>query len=79
MVSAMLYHCIFCVSLLMSLFVLFVVCLTVFVNSFVKQFTIFLGVVVVLLLNVIEVLSVGGGALLDIPVMVFQRMCVLCL
>ena len=29
--------------------------------------------------NVMEVLSVGGGALLDIPCMVFQRMCVLCL
>ena len=25
-----------------------------------------------------EVLSVGGGALLDIPCMVFQRMCVCC-
>ena len=43
-----------------------------------KLFTIFLGVVV-LLLNVMEVLSVGGGALLDIPCLVFQRMCVLCL
>ena len=38
-----------------------------------------LGVVVILLLNVMEVFSVGGGALLDIPFMVFQRMCVLCL
>ena len=36
-----------------------------------------LGVVVNLLLNVMEVLRVGGGALLDIPWMVFQRMCVL--
>ena len=38
-----------------------------------------LVVVPVLLLNVIEVFSVGGGALLDIPFMVFQRMCMLCL
>ena len=30
-------------------------------------------------LNVIEVFSVGGGALLDRPCMVFQRMCMLCL
>ena len=44
-----------------------------------KQFAIFLGVVVILLLNVMEVLNVGGGALLDRPCMVFQRMCVLCL
>ena len=38
-----------------------------------------LAVVVILLLNVIEVVSVGGGDQLDIPCMVFQRMCVLCL
>ena len=37
------------------------------------------GVVVILLLNDMDVFSVGGGALLDIPCMVFQRMCVLCL
>ena len=59
----------------MYLFVLCVECLTVFVKQFAKC----LGVVVVLLLNVMEVFSVGGGALLDIPCMVFQRMCVLCL
>ena len=47
----------------------------VFVNYLVKQFAICLGVVVTLLLNVMEVLSVGGGALLDRPCMVFQRMC----
>ena len=51
------------------------VCLTVFVNCLVKQFAICLGVVV----NVMEVFSEGGGALLDRPCMVFQRMCVLCL
>ena len=52
------------------------VCLVccVFVNCLVKQF-----VVVILLLNVMDVFSVGGGALLDRPCMVLQRMCVLCL
>ena len=55
------------------------VCLTGFVNCLVKQFAIFLGVVVILLLNVMEVLSVGGGAPLDRLCMVFQRMCLLCL
>ena len=54
-------------------------CVSVFVNCFVKQFALFLDVVVILLLNVMEVLSMGGGALLDKPCMVFQRMCVLCL
>ena len=75
--SVMLYPCILCVALLMDLFVWCVACLTVFVNCLVKQFAMCLGVV--LLLNVMEVFSVGGGALLDIPCMVFQRMCVLCL
>ena len=81
MVSVMLYPCIVCVALLMDLFVLFLVCLTMFVNCLVKQFAICLGVVAILLLNVMEVFSVdgGGGALLDRPCMVFQRMCVLCL
>ena len=50
-----------------------------FVNCLVKQFAICLGVVVILLLNVMEVLRVGGAALLDRPCMVFQRLCVLCL
>ena len=36
-----------------------------------------LDVVVILLLNVMR--SVRGGALLDIPCLVFQIMCVLCL
>ena len=78
MVSVMLYHCIFCVALLMDMFVLCVACMTGSVNCLVKQFAICLGVVVILLLNVMEVLSVGGGSLLDIPCMVFQIMCVLC-
>ena len=33
--------------------------------------------VVILLLNVMEVFSVGGGDLLARPCMVFQRVCVL--
>ena len=69
----------FCFALLMYLFVLIVTCLTVFVNYLVKQFAMCLGVVAVLLLNIMDVFSVGGGALLDIPCMVFLRMCVLCL
>ena len=72
MVSVMLYPCMFCVSLSMDLFVLCVACL-------VKQFAICLGVFVILLLNVMELLCVVGGALLDRPCMVFHRMCVLCL
>ena len=105
MMSMMLYPCIVCISLFMYLFVLWVACLTVFVNCLVKQFAICLvkqfaiclvkqfaiclvkqfaiclGVVAVLLLNVMDVFSVcgGGGALLDKPCMVFQRMCVVCL
>ena len=74
--SVMLYPCILCVALLMDLYV---ACLTVFVNCLVKQFAMCLGVVAILLLNVMEVFSVGGGALLDRPCMVFQIMCVLCL
>ena len=73
--SVMLYPCMLCVALLMCLFVLCVACLTVFV----KQFAMCVGVVAVLLLNVMDVFSVCGGALLDRPCMVFQRVCVLCL
>ena len=67
----------FCVALLICMFVLCVVCLTVFVNCLVKQFAMCL--VFVLLLNVMDVFSVSGGALLDRPCMVFHRMCVLSL
>ena len=74
MVSVMLYPCMFCVALSMDLFVLCVACLTVFVNCL-EQFAICLGVLVILLLNVMELLSVVGGG----PCMVFHRMCVLCL
>ena len=40
---------------------------TVFVNCLVKQFAMCLGVVAILVLNVMEVFSVCGGALLDRP------------
>ena len=67
----------------MNLFVLCVACLTVFVNCLVKQFAlclvkqfaICLGVFVILLLIVMELLSVVGGALLDRPCMVFHNVC----
>ena len=77
--SVMLYPCILFVALLMELFVLCVAPLTVFVNCLVKHFAMCLGVVSILLMNVMDVFSVGGGALLDRPCMVFQRMCVVCL
>ena len=64
----------FCVALLMYMFV---ACLTVIVNCLVKQFAMCLGVVAVLLLIVIDVFSMGKGALLDRPCIVFHRMCVL--
>ena len=75
----MLNPCILCVALLMDLFVLYVACLTIFVNCLVKQFAMCLGMVATLLLNVMDVFSEDGGALLDRPCMVFQRMCVLCM
>ena len=75
--SVMLYPCMLCVVLLMCLFVLCVVCLTV--NCLVKQFAMCLGALAILLLNVMDVFSVCGGALLDRPCKVFQRVCVLCM
>ena len=63
-----------CCSVNGSVF-LCVACL--FGDCLVKQIAILcLGVVVILLLNVMELFS--GGALLDIPSMVFQRVCVRC-
>ena len=73
------YPCMFCVALSMDPFFLCVACLPVLVNCLVKQFAISLGVFVILLLNVIELLCVVGGALLDRPCMVFHRISVLCL
>ena len=61
--SVMLYPCMFCVALLMCLFVLYVACLTVFVNCLVKQFAMCVDVVAILLLYVMDVFSVCGGAL----------------
>ena len=57
----------------MYLFVLFVVYLTVFMNCLVKHSPMCLGVVAVFLLIIMDVFSVGGGALLDRPCMVFHR------
>ena len=54
-------------------------CVLRILQCLVKQFAICLSVVVILLLNVMEVFSVGGAVLLDRMCMVFQRMCVLCL
>ena len=51
-------------------------CLTGFVNCLVKQFAMCLGVFAILLLNVMDLLNVIGGALFDRPRMVFQGMCV---
>ena len=62
--SVMLCPCILYVALLMYMFV---VCLTVFVNCLMKQFAMCLGVVAVLLLNAMDVFSMGGDALLDRP------------
>ena len=77
---ALLCWCIcLCCVLCVVCCVLCVACLTVFVNCLVKQFAMCLGVVAILLLNVMDVFSVGGGALLDRPCIVFQRMCVVCL
>ena len=75
--SVILYPCIVCVALSMDLFVLCVAFLTLFVNCLVKQFAICFGVIAILLVNVMAVFSVSGGALLDRPCMVFHRMCML--
>ena len=65
------------VALLMCLLVLCVACLTVFVNCLVKQLVMCLGVVAILLLNVMDVFSVCGGALLDRPLW-SSKECVCC-
>ena len=73
MVSLMLYPCMFCVALSMDLFVSRVC------ELFGETIRNIFVCVVILLLNVMELLSVVGGALLDRPCMVFHRMFVLCL
>ena len=70
----MLYTCILCVALLMNMFVCCSIC-----ELFRDTIRSIFGCGVILLLNIMEVLSVDGGALLDRPCKVFQRMCVLCL
>ena len=76
----------------MCLFVLCVVCLTVFVNCLVKQFAMCLGVVAILLLNVMLVchqydvcensvvsVYVGGyGGLSESGLCVFCKLCPVC-
>ena len=42
------------------------------------EFATRLGVIAIFLLNVMDLFSVAGGALLDRPCIVFQRMCVCC-
>ena len=76
MVNVMMYPCMFCVAMSMDLFVLCGACLTVFVTCLVKQFAICLGVFAILLLNVMELLCVVGGALLDRPCI--ERLCCAC-
>ena len=62
-----------------NVFVCFVCCVFDSVcELLMKQFVMCLGVVAILLLNVMDVFSVCGGALLDRPCMVFQRVCVCC-
>ena len=73
--STILCPCIFCVALLMELFVLFVACLTVFVNCLMKQFAMCLCVVAVLLLNVMDVFIVWVVALYRIW---YSTECVCC-
>ena len=73
--SVMLYPCMLRVALLMCLFVLCVACCELF-GEIIRNV---LGVVDILLLNVMDVFNVCGGALLDRPCMIFQRVCVLCL
>ena len=68
MVSVMLYPCI--VNNILFV-VLCVACLTGFAYCMVKLFALCLGVVAVLLLNVMAVVSVDGGALLDRPCIIF--------
>ena len=55
----MLYPCMFCVALSMDLFVLCVACLTVFVNCLVKQFSMCLGVFVIVVVECDVVVECG--------------------
>ena len=66
----------FCVALSMDLFVFCVLHVDSVCELFGETIRNMFGN---LLLNVMELPSVVGGALLDRPCMVFHRMCVLCL
>ena len=72
---SVMYPCMICFALLMDL----LFCVLCVRQCLVKQFAMCLVVVAILLWNVMEVFSVCGGALLDRPGMVFQRICVLCM
>ena len=72
-VSVMLVVRSFSVFLSMFLFVVCVLCLTVFVNCLLNAFTICMGEVNVLSLKVIVCFFLAN------PCIVFQRVCVLCL
>ena len=74
--SIMVYPCIVCVALLIDR-VCYVCCVFDSVcELFSETIRSMFGCGCYLLLNVMEVFSVGGGALLDRPCMVFQIMCV---
>ena len=74
--SVMLYPCMLCVCSV-NVSVCFVCCVFDSVcELFGEKFAMCVGVVAILLLNVMNVFSVCGGALLDRPCMVFQRVCV---
>ena len=78
MVSVMLYPCILCVALLVYLFVVYCMFDSV-CELFGETIRNVFGRGCYFVLNVMDVFGVGGGALLDRPCMVFQRMCALCL
>ena len=54
-------------------------CWSICLSCVLRVCELFGGVIAILLLNVMSVFRVSGGALSDIPYMVFQRICVLCL
>ena len=67
------------VFLSMSLYVLGVLCLTVFVNCLLNAFAISVGEMSVFYLNVMVLFLGCVGILFASPCIVFQRVCVLCL
>ena len=67
-----------CVALLMYQFVLFVACLTVFVNCLMQQFAMCLGVVAVLLLNVMDVMECAFTSSVRTECGMFVMYCMQC-